>query len=499
MWEKVVRRLRTGSMPPPGMPRPDATAYRSSDRPSRRHARSRGGGAAEPRPPAVHRLNRSEYAQRHPRSAGARRRHRRRCCRRTTRPTASTTTPALLGVSPALLERYLSAAARISELAVASPAIVPGSETYRIRGDASQSEQNDALSPGTRGGLLATHTFPLDGEYLIRVRLLQTNLGSIRGLEYEHKLEVTLDGERVLLAPVGGPDDYVRSSVNATDVVNSLETRLQVRVKARAGQRAVGAAFLRRPPVYGGIASAAVPPHDADRHRSSRPSPRREHDGHRTVQRRARRRHAEPAAAFSRARAGAGATDGAGACAAKNRVARLRAARIDARSPTRISRDRWPSTSRGAKTAASSEASSWRSGRAGQPEVRVPRRARSRRALARRRSLSDQRRRARIASVVLPVEQHPGRRAAGRGGKRHGCASPPCWSAGAAHARRPARRRAGRELRRAVAARPQRAQLDAGQEPVSGLRRQSAAGLRARARAVRRQHHPRRIAAPSIC
>ncbi len=209
--------------------------------------------AARPNPgrPAVHRLNRSEYA------------HAIRDLLALDVDTAAMLPPddsadgfdnnaALLGVSPALLERYLSAAARISELAVASPAIVPGSETYRIRGDASQSEQNDALSPGTRGGLLATHTFPLDGEYLIRVRLLQTNLGSIRGLEYQHQLEVTLDGARVLLAPVGGPDDYVRSSVNATDVVNSLETRLQVRVKARAGQRAVGAAFLRRPPVYGG-------------------------------------------------------------------------------------------------------------------------------------------------------------------------------------------------------------------------------------------------------
>jgi mono/diheme cytochrome c family protein len=251
MWEKVVRRLRTGSMPPPGMPRPDAAAYRSLiDHLEGALDRA---AAAQPNPgrPAVHRLNRSEYA------------YAIRDLLALDVDTAAMLPPddsadgfdnnaALLGVSPALLERYLSAAARISELAVASPAIVPGSETYRIRGDASQSEQNDALSPGTRGGLLATHTFPLDGEYLIRVRLLQTNLGSIRGLEYQHQLEVTLDGARVLLAPVGGPDDYVRSSVNATDVVNSLETRLQVRVKAHAGQRAVGAAFLRRPPVYGG-------------------------------------------------------------------------------------------------------------------------------------------------------------------------------------------------------------------------------------------------------
>jgi hypothetical protein len=158
----------------------------------------------------------------------------------------------VLGVSPSLLERYLSAAAKISALAVGSPSIGASSETYRIRGDASQTGQNDELPPGTRGGLMALHTFPLDGEYLIKVKLLEINLGSIRGLEYQHQLEVTVDGERVLLAPVGGPEDYTQSSLNATNVVNSLAERLQVRVKVRAGQRHVGAAFLQKPAAQGG-------------------------------------------------------------------------------------------------------------------------------------------------------------------------------------------------------------------------------------------------------
>jgi hypothetical protein len=78
------------------------------------------------------------------------------------------------------------------------------------------------------------------------VKLLEINLGSIRGLEYEHQLEVTVDGERVLLTPVGGPKDYTESSLNATNVVNSLAERLQVRVKVKAGQRPVGAAFLMK-------------------------------------------------------------------------------------------------------------------------------------------------------------------------------------------------------------------------------------------------------------
>ena len=251
MWEKVVRRLRTGSMPPPGLPRPDAATYGAlaSDLET---ALDRA-AAARPNPGrhALHRLNRSEYANAI------------RDLLALEVDTATLLPPddsadgfdnnaSLLGVSPALLERYLSAAATISELAVGSPRIMAGSETYRIRGDASQVEQNEDLSPGTRGGLMATHTFPLDGEYVIKVRLLQTNLGSVRGLEYEHQLEITLDGERVLLAPVGGPEEYVQSSLNATDVVNAHDRKLQVRVRAKAGQRAVGAAFLRVPPAYGG-------------------------------------------------------------------------------------------------------------------------------------------------------------------------------------------------------------------------------------------------------
>ena len=245
MWEKVVRKLRAGAMPPAGMPRPNAAAHDALvsfledalDRAAASHP--------DPGRQSPHRLNRAEYAN------------------AVRDLLALDVDPSgllppddsadgfdnnadVLSVSPVLLERYLSAAAMISALAVGDPKIIPGSETYRIRGDASQTGQNEALPPGTRGGLMAMHTFPLDGEYVIKVKLLEINLGSIRGLEYEHQLEVTVDGERVLLAPVGGPQDYTESSLNATNVVNSLAQRLQVRVKAKAGQRPVGAAFLMK-------------------------------------------------------------------------------------------------------------------------------------------------------------------------------------------------------------------------------------------------------------
>jgi hypothetical protein len=250
MWEKVVRKLRTGAMPPEGMPRPDAATYdalvgwleSSLDR----------AAAARPEPgrSTVHRLNRAEYAN------AIRDLLALRIDPATLLPPDDSAhgfdnNAGVLGTSPALLERYLSAAARISALAVASPGISASSETYRVRGDASQTGHHEGLPLGTRGGVAALHTFPLDGEYVIKVKLLETNLGSIRGLEHEHQLEIAVDGQRVLLAPVGGPADYEESSRNATNVVTSLDRRLQVRVLARAGQRPVTAAFLRKSSALG--------------------------------------------------------------------------------------------------------------------------------------------------------------------------------------------------------------------------------------------------------
>jgi hypothetical protein len=134
---------------------------------------------------------------------------------------------------------------------VGSPSITAEQETYRIRGDASQTGQNEELPAGTRGGLLAKHLFPLDGEYTIKVKLWMTNLGSIRGLEDTHQLEIAVDGERVLLAPVGSEKEYTDAVKNATDVVNLLEARLQTRVFVKAGERPVGVAFLAKTATLG--------------------------------------------------------------------------------------------------------------------------------------------------------------------------------------------------------------------------------------------------------
>ncbi|HEX5000318.1 MAG TPA: DUF1592 domain-containing protein [Terriglobia bacterium] len=243
LWEKVIRKLRTGSMPPEGSPRPDAATHAALigfletrlDRAAMDHP--------DPGRPLIHRLNRAEYANAIRDLLGL-------------DVEAEALLPAddssdgfdnmagALSLSPALLERYLAAAAKVSAIAVGSPKITASSETYRVRGDLSQTGHIEGLPLGTRGGVAAEHTFPLDGEYVIKVKLVETNLGTIRGLQFENQLEIAVDGERVLLAPVGGPSDYIESSNNATNTVNSLNQRLQARVPVRAGQRTVTAAFL---------------------------------------------------------------------------------------------------------------------------------------------------------------------------------------------------------------------------------------------------------------
>ena len=255
-WEKVVRKLRSGTMPPADRPRPDAATY--SALASRLEAALEHAEAAHPDPggPLLHRLNRAEYANAVRDMLAL-------------EVDASALLPPddsasgfdnvadVLGVSPALMERYLAAADEVSALAVGDPAIGPSARTYHVRGDQSQSDHVDGLPLGTRGGLLVRPTLPLDGEYVVKVKLLQTNLGSIRGLEYPQQLEIMVDGARVHLVPIGGPADFAILPENATAIADAIEARLTVRVQAHAGPRAIAATFLQKTPAQGGYRTQA--------------------------------------------------------------------------------------------------------------------------------------------------------------------------------------------------------------------------------------------------
>ena len=151
-----------------------------------------------------------------------------------------------LGISPVLLERYLTAAGKISSLAVGDPSAGPAGETFRIRQDASQDIHIEDLPIGTVGGILAKTTLPLDGTYDFSIKLFRTNLGVVRGLEYEHQLEYTVDGARVHVSRVGGDEDFRANLKNMTKAGDDVEERAHIRIPLKAGPHVITAAFLER-------------------------------------------------------------------------------------------------------------------------------------------------------------------------------------------------------------------------------------------------------------
>ncbi len=242
--EKILRKLQTRAMPPQGARRPDEPAYHTLtawlagelDRAAAAHPHA---GR-----PMLRRLNRAEYAN-------------------AIRDLLALDVDAavllppddsaygfdniadVLGVSASLQERYLSAAAKISALAVGDPERGPLGETYRVRQDLSQNQHIEGLPLGTNGGLLVRHFFPLDGEYEFQIRLQVTNFGNLRGLDYPHQVETAVDGERVHAATIGGNADLAAMFQNPVTAGDAIERRLTSRVKVAAGPRDVTVAFIR--------------------------------------------------------------------------------------------------------------------------------------------------------------------------------------------------------------------------------------------------------------
>ena len=152
----------------------------------------------------------------------------------------------VLGVSPVLLESYLTAAERVAALALGDPKLPPVGEVFRVRQDASQDRHVEGLPIGTVGGQAFDLTLPLDGDYQFEVRLFRTNLGTMRGLEYPHQLEIAVDGQRVHLASFGGDKEIAASSENPTTTGNDVDGRFTARVPLKAGPRRITIAFLEK-------------------------------------------------------------------------------------------------------------------------------------------------------------------------------------------------------------------------------------------------------------
>jgi mono/diheme cytochrome c family protein len=209
-WEKVVRKLRTQSMPPPGAPRPDATGYDGvatfleTELDRTETARPHLGKL-----PLTHRLSRTEYRNA-VRDLLALESLPREVDIDYLLPPDNISSgfdniADLLFVSPGNMERYLDAARKISRLAIGDPAMPVMVNIHRLDPEHPQDERVDELPFGTRGGIAVRSEFPVDGTYIVKV-----DVGAANG----HALEITVDGERVALRPLGG-DGRETTSVDA--------------------------------------------------------------------------------------------------------------------------------------------------------------------------------------------------------------------------------------------------------------------------------------------
>jgi len=257
-WEKVVVKLRSRSMPPAGNRRPDNSTYDTVATWLETELDRAAAANLNPgRPSNLHRLNRMEYgnairdlldieidaAAMLPPDQQAH--------------GFDTNADALL-IAPALLDRYLNAAARIARLAVGDPTIPSAFERYTaVKGNSNEQTylwQTERLSEdfplGSRGGIAVRHYFPVDGDYVFKLRLQRTFQDVIRGLNEPNTIELRVDGIRIAdFALGGGTELATQAAADYRDVrpgqITNGDDALQVRVPLKAGMRTVVATILK--------------------------------------------------------------------------------------------------------------------------------------------------------------------------------------------------------------------------------------------------------------
>ncbi len=245
-WEKVLRKIRARQMPPMGLPRPDEPAYEAAIASLETSLDRAAAAAPNPgRPATLRRLTRTEY-QNAIRDLLA-----------LDVDVASLLPPdessygfdnvTVGDLSPTLLDRYVSAAEKISHVAIGRPSRSPGGDTIRIPPDLTQEEHLEGLPVGTRGGAAIQYTFPMDGDYEIQIRLTRDRNEHVEGLTEPHDLELLLDRERVQLFTVKPPQREAGFSEDYQPSHDNVDQHLNVRVPVTAGPHALGVAFLKNP------------------------------------------------------------------------------------------------------------------------------------------------------------------------------------------------------------------------------------------------------------
>src|SRR5690242_3273700 len=246
-WEKVIVKLRSRAMPPAGMPRPDNATYDAVAEWLESGIDKAAAARVNPgRTASLHRLNRAEYANAVRDLLGVE-----------VDPQAMLppdeqafgfeNNAEALSIPPALLDRYVTAAAAIARRAVGDPNIPPAFVRYGAMknnpNDLTYLRQTDRLGEdfplGSKGGVAARHYFPVDGEYVFRLKLQRAWDNIIRGLNVKNEIELRVDGVRVAQFTIGGDRPASKTYQYDGDEV------LQARVPVKAGLRQVMATLLK--------------------------------------------------------------------------------------------------------------------------------------------------------------------------------------------------------------------------------------------------------------
>ena len=262
-WEKVVRKLHTGMMPPVGAPRPndaDLTSFLMSLEAALDRAAA---SAPNPGRPVIHRLNRVEYTNAIRELLGL-------------AVDGESLLPAddsgygfdniadLLRMSPALLERYLLAAQKISRTAVGDPTIRAGSVTYSFPLDYVQDGQTSEDLPFGSRGIAVRHQFTLDGDYVLKVGLQRNTNSSrkvIRGLSRPTHVDLRLDGVRVnrFTLPARDYESFASRGVADELADDNADEFLQARLPISAGERIVSVTFPNKTWYVEGVGMSRLP------------------------------------------------------------------------------------------------------------------------------------------------------------------------------------------------------------------------------------------------
>ncbi|MGE4630141.1 MAG: DUF1592 domain-containing protein, partial [Pseudohongiellaceae bacterium] len=258
VWEKVIKKLRVGVMPPPNYPRPDKESYDGfrtflENELDRVASRQINPGRTQ----AFHRLNQTEYqnsvrdlldldidvANMIPTDAPDQ--------------YGFDNNADVLALSPFSVERYVSAAHKIAELAVGATPRGASINTYDVPLNLIQDDRlSEELPFGSRGGTAIEHMFPVDGEYRIKLNLQTNYVDFVRGYDQPHKVELSLDGQHLETFAFGGdapgtpaPYSYAGNIRGNDDweefMMAFAEEGFEIQVNVKAGPRVIGATFPR--------------------------------------------------------------------------------------------------------------------------------------------------------------------------------------------------------------------------------------------------------------